>query len=132
MIYVYIAMASREGVLLLNGSSIRPWWIWHHYLAAFTCIIFLMMPVDSPAVQRYVEGWLHWTVAQAALMLAQDRCSSCLLAPAAGCFLAASRDGCHLLARCYLLYTFSPCAQRMTRNSSPLHTGTSNHACTHG
>ena len=75
MIYVYIAMASREGVLLLNGSSIRPWWIWHHYLAAFTCIIFLMMPVDSPAVQRYVEGWLHWTVAQAVLMLAQNRCA---------------------------------------------------------
>lgn len=75
MIYVYIAMASREGILLLNGSSIRSWWIWHHYLAAFTCIIFLMMPVDSPAVQRYVEGWLHWTVAQAVLMLAQNRCA---------------------------------------------------------
>lgn len=74
MIYVYIAMASREGILLLNGSSIRPWWIWHHYISALTCIIFLMMPVDSPAVQRYVEGWLHWSVAQAVLMLAQNRC----------------------------------------------------------
>jgi hypothetical protein len=79
MLYVFIAMATREGVLLLNGSAIRPWWIWHHYISAFTCVLFIMMPVDSPAVQRYVEGWLHWTVFQAVLMLAQNRSASCYL-----------------------------------------------------
>eukprot|EP00892_Ulva_mutabilis_P003293 jgi/Ulvmu1/1335/UM011_0063.1 len=73
MVYVYTSMAAREGVLLLNGSRIRHWWLWHHYLSAATCVITLTLPVDSPAVQRFVEGWLHWTVAQAALMLAQNQ-----------------------------------------------------------
>lgn len=75
MVYVYISMAAREGVLLLNGSRIRAWWIWHHYLSAATCIITVTLPVDSPAVGRFVEGWLLWTIAQAALMLAQNQCA---------------------------------------------------------
>ena len=82
MVYVYISMAAREGVLLLNGSRIRHWWLWHHYISALTCVITLTLPVDSPAVQRFVEGWLHWTVAQAALMLAQNQCApACMHTP---------------------------------------------------
>lgn len=105
MVYVYISMAAREGVLLLNGSRIRGWWIWHHYLSATTCIITLTLPVDSPAVERFVEGWLLWTVAQAALMLAQIQYAPAppspapltLHAPAAAC---AQTAGCHCTALC--------------------------------
>ena len=75
MVYVYMAMAARESVLLLNGSNIRSWWIWHHYLAALTCIITLALPVDSHSLQSYVEGWLHWTILQALLMILQNMCA---------------------------------------------------------
>lgn len=75
MVYVYMAMAARESVLLLNGSNIRSWWIWHHYIAALTCIITLALPVDSHSLQSYVEGWLHWTILQALLMILQNMCA---------------------------------------------------------
>jgi TMPIT-like protein len=76
LIYFYMAMASRESLLLLNGSNIRSWWIWHHYLSALTCIIVLTLPVDSPTLQRFMSGWLQWTVLQAILMLAQNMCAT--------------------------------------------------------
>lgn len=73
MIYVYTAMAARESMLLMNGSHIRAWWILHHYLSACTCMITLALPVDSPRLQSYIQSWLHWTIMQSALMLAQNR-----------------------------------------------------------
>jgi hypothetical protein len=76
MIYVYVAMAARESMLLMNGSHIRSWWILHHYLSAVTCMITLALPVDSPRLQSYIQSWLHWTVMQSILMLAQNRCGS--------------------------------------------------------
>lgn len=72
MIYFYMAMASRESVLLMNGSHIRSWWIWHHYVSAVVCIVTLALPVDSVSVQTFVEDWLMWSMFQAALMLAQN------------------------------------------------------------
>ena len=75
LIYVYLAMASRESLLLLNGSNIRSWWIRHHYLSALTCIIVLTLPVDSAQLQHFVKGWLQWTVLQAVLMLLQNMCA---------------------------------------------------------
>jgi TMPIT-like protein len=82
LIYLYLAMASRESLLLLNGSNIRPWWIWHHYLSALTCIIVLTLPVDSTTLQQFMKGWLQWTVLQGILMILQNMC-----------VLVCSRDG---------------------------------------
>ena len=75
MIYFYTAMACRESLLLLNGSNIRSWWIWHHYLAGLTCLITLTLPTDSAALQSFVKGWLQWTVLQAILMILQNMCA---------------------------------------------------------
>ena len=72
--YSYISMAARESVLLMNGSNIRSWWIWHHYFSAITCIVTLALPVDSPTVTAYVSWSLLWTMLQAILMLVQNRC----------------------------------------------------------
>lgn len=46
--YVYLALALRENVLIVNGSNIRSWWILHHYLSILACLIMLALPVDSP------------------------------------------------------------------------------------
>ena len=78
LVYVYLAMAARESLLLMNGSNIRPWWIWHHYLSALTCLIWLSLPVDSPLLQQCMRGWLAWSVLQGVLMIFQNMCARCL------------------------------------------------------
>lgn len=54
----------RGGGLQLNGSSIRQWWIQHHYCSMVTTLIIVTLPVDSPAVQTFVFRLLSWSVAQ--------------------------------------------------------------------
>lgn len=49
----------------VNGSSIRPWWIHHHYWAAITMALLLTLPVDSSAVQAFVRKFLWWSTFQA-------------------------------------------------------------------
>ena len=44
----------------VNGSRIRSWWIQHHYWGIATCMILLVLPVDSPAVQFCVSKFLWW------------------------------------------------------------------------
>jgi hypothetical protein len=48
----------------VNGSSIRPWWIHHHYWAMVTMAILLTLPVDSRAVQSFVRKFLWWSTFQ--------------------------------------------------------------------
>ena len=48
----------------VNGSSIRPWWIHHHYWAMVTMAILLTLPVDSRAVQAFVRKFLWWSTFQ--------------------------------------------------------------------
>ena len=49
----------------MNGSSIRPWWIHHHYWAMVTTTLVLALPVDSAAVQAFVHKFLWWSCFQA-------------------------------------------------------------------
>eukprot|EP00884_Botryococcus_braunii_P014814 jgi/Botrbrau1/23333/Bobra.0102s0067.1 len=72
LLYFYTAMALRENVLRLNGSSIRQWWIQHHYCSMVTTLIILTLPVDSPAVQTFVFRLLSWSVAQGVVMVFQN------------------------------------------------------------
>ena len=51
-------------VLQVNGSSIRPWWIHHHYYALATCLLILTLPVDSDAYQAYLKPFLWWSCYQ--------------------------------------------------------------------
>jgi hypothetical protein len=38
MLYFYAALALRENVLRANGSTIRKWWINHHYYSMGMCL----------------------------------------------------------------------------------------------
>ncbi|GMH43752.1 hypothetical protein BSKO_11686 [Bryopsis sp. KO-2023] len=71
--YMYVALALRENVLVVNGSNIRSWWITHHYLSIFACLIMLALPVDSPAVYMFSTKFLQWTAFQGLVMLFQNR-----------------------------------------------------------
>ena len=43
MLYFYAALALRENVLRANGSTIRKWWINHHYYSIGMCLVVLTM-----------------------------------------------------------------------------------------
>lgn len=73
LLYFYTALALRENVLVVNGSTIRPWWIRHHVWSAATCALTLTLPVDSPAVHVFVWKLLCWTAAQGFVMMLQNR-----------------------------------------------------------
>lgn len=51
-------------MLQVNGSSIKPWWIHHHYWAMITMALLLTLPVDSRAVQAFVRKFLWWSTFQ--------------------------------------------------------------------
>jgi len=51
--YYYVSLALRENILRANGSNIKPWWIWHHYIALFSAIVLLTWP-DSPSYSTIV------------------------------------------------------------------------------
>ncbi|EGG16102.1 transmembrane protein [Cavenderia fasciculata] len=47
LLYYYVTLALRENILLVNGSSIRPWWIMHHYLSIAGALTNLLWPLST-------------------------------------------------------------------------------------
>jgi len=47
LLYYYVSLALRENILLVNGSNIRPWWIYHHYLSAAGTVVWLVWPLTE-------------------------------------------------------------------------------------
>ena len=56
LLYYYTSLALRENILLVNGSNIRPWWIMHHYIAAFGTVILITWP-SSPTYLKFTPYW---------------------------------------------------------------------------
>eukprot|EP00871_Galdieria_phlegrea_P001305 jgi/Galph1/2175/GphlegSOOS_G841.1 len=50
--YYYASLAIRENILRANGSNIKPWWIWHHYLSMGIATCFLTWP-DSTSYAMF-------------------------------------------------------------------------------
>ncbi|KAK9798540.1 hypothetical protein WJX73_001107 [Symbiochloris irregularis] len=73
LLYMYTALALRENVLKVNGSSIRDWWIHHHYWAIGTCLIILTLPVDSTAYQEFLRSFLWWSAYQGLVIIMQNK-----------------------------------------------------------
>ena len=56
-LYYYVSLSLRENILRVNGSNIKPWWIYHHYVSAVmsitvltcTCSCAAMAPTFWPA-----------------------------------------------------------------------------------
>lgn len=73
MLYFYAALALRENVLVANGSSIKKWWINHHYYSMGMCLVVLTMDVQSDACLNYMSRFLVFTALQGVVMLVQNR-----------------------------------------------------------
>ena len=73
LLYFYTALALRENILRVNGSTIRPWWIKHHYYSAAMSLCVLTMQLDSPACEAFTSRFLTFTTLQGIVMLVQNR-----------------------------------------------------------
>jgi len=47
LLYYFVSLALRENILLVNGSNIRPWWIYHHYISAAGVVVWLVWPLTD-------------------------------------------------------------------------------------
>ncbi|WVZ78254.1 hypothetical protein U9M48_025997 [Paspalum notatum var. saurae] len=77
LLFLYASFALRENVLIANGSDIRPWWIYHHYLAMGMALISLTWEIkgqpDCSSKQRGVQLFLRWAIMQGIAMHLQNR-----------------------------------------------------------
>ncbi|KAF7833855.1 transmembrane protein 120-like protein isoform X1 [Senna tora] len=77
LLFLYTGLALRENILRVNGSDIRPWWIYHHYCAMIMALVSLTWeikgPTDCAQKQRGVQLFLQWAMMQGVAMLLQNR-----------------------------------------------------------
>ncbi|KAK7270052.1 hypothetical protein RIF29_22929 [Crotalaria pallida] len=77
LLFLYTGLALRENILRVNGSDIRPWWIYHHYCAMVMALVSLTWEVkgqpDCAKKQRGVQLFLQWAMMQGVAMLLQNR-----------------------------------------------------------
>ncbi|XP_020114600.1 transmembrane protein 120 homolog [Ananas comosus] len=77
LLYLYTSLALRENILRVNGSDIRPWWIYHHYCAMMMALVSLTWEIkgqpDCADKQRGVQLFLAWAIMQGFAMLLQNR-----------------------------------------------------------
>ncbi|CAL5210337.1 unnamed protein product [Lathyrus oleraceus] len=77
LLFLYTGLALRENILRVNGSDIRPWWIYHHYCAMIMAVVSLTWEIkgqpDCANKQRGVQLFLQWAMMQGVAMLLQNR-----------------------------------------------------------
>ncbi|KAL6972231.1 hypothetical protein U1Q18_031919 [Sarracenia purpurea var. burkii] len=77
LLFLYTALGLRENILRVNGSAIRPWWIYHHYFAMAMSLICLTWEIDREPncaqKQRAMQLFLQWAMIQGIAMLLQNR-----------------------------------------------------------
>ncbi|KAL7605699.1 hypothetical protein Lser_V15G16381 [Lactuca serriola] len=77
LLFLYTGLALRENILRVNGSDIRPWWIYHHYFAMAMALISLTWEIerqpDCAQKQKGIQLFLRWAIMQGVAMLLQNR-----------------------------------------------------------
>ncbi|KAH7306366.1 hypothetical protein KP509_22G007900 [Ceratopteris richardii] len=78
LLLFYTSLALRENILRVNGSNIRPWWVYHHYCAMLMAVVALTWDIRGQypvckEKQREVNLFLIWAVMQGGAMLLQNR-----------------------------------------------------------
>eukprot|EP01018_Ginkgo_biloba_P012806 Gb_08188 [translate_table: standard] len=77
LLFFYTSLALRENILRVNGSDIRPWWVYHHYCAMSMALVSLTWEIKGqPSCvhkQQGVRLFLTWAMMQGVAMLLQNR-----------------------------------------------------------
>eukprot|EP01133_Synstelium_polycarpum_P008696 gene8696-10216_t len=72
LLYYYVTLALRENILLVNGSSIRPWWIIHHYLSIAGSLTNLLWPF-SESFSYFLPQMTYFSGAQGFVQILTNR-----------------------------------------------------------
>eukprot|EP01111_Echinosteliopsis_oligospora_P009867 TRINITY_DN2973_c0_g1_i2.p1 TRINITY_DN2973_c0_g1~~TRINITY_DN2973_c0_g1_i2.p1 ORF type:complete len:203 (+),score=38.58 TRINITY_DN2973_c0_g1_i2:656-1264(+) len=73
LLYYYITLALRENILRVNGSTIKPWWIIHHYLSMSGSLTLLLWPKMSPSFIETLHLFLFFSGAQGLVQILINR-----------------------------------------------------------
>eukprot|EP01113_Clastostelium_recurvatum_P036977 TRINITY_DN5361_c0_g1_i1.p1 TRINITY_DN5361_c0_g1~~TRINITY_DN5361_c0_g1_i1.p1 ORF type:complete len:365 (+),score=89.10 TRINITY_DN5361_c0_g1_i1:31-1095(+) len=72
LLYYYITLALRENILRVNGSSIKRWWIVHHYLSMSGALVMLLWPL-GPSYVHFFPQVLRFSFAQGLVQVLINR-----------------------------------------------------------
>ncbi|CAH1446597.1 unnamed protein product [Lactuca virosa] len=77
LLFLYTGLSFRENILRVNGSDIRPWWIYHHYCAMTMALISLTWEIEREPEcaqkQKGIQLFLKWAIMQGIAMLLQNK-----------------------------------------------------------
>lgn len=51
LFYYYLSVAMREEILWVNGSRVREWWFWHHWISCGAAVGLIVWPWDAAYIQ---------------------------------------------------------------------------------
>ena len=70
LLYYYFTLSLRENILYANGSSMKKWWIFHHYVSICITLLILLYPLDFLDPPRHTRLMI-FGLAQGAVMACQ-------------------------------------------------------------
>lgn len=73
LLYYYVSLSLRENILRVNGSHIRMWWIYHHYISSLMSVIVLTWPADSASWARFLPQFTLYFLYQGVVQFMQAR-----------------------------------------------------------
>lgn len=63
LVFYYSTLTIRESILITNGSRIKGWWVFHHYISAFLSGVMLTWP-DGNLYKMFRNQFLSYSVYQ--------------------------------------------------------------------
>src|SRR3989338_3077962 len=71
LLYYYTTLALREHILKVNGSRVKPWWIYHHYLSIVISGTSLLW--NTPSFAVFYPQFLLFSLYQSTLQILLNR-----------------------------------------------------------
>ncbi|XP_023411652.1 ion channel TACAN isoform X2 [Loxodonta africana] len=70
LVWYYCTLTIRESILINNGSRIKGWWVFHHYVSTFLSGVMLTWP-DGLMYQRFRNQFLSFSMYQSFVQFLQ-------------------------------------------------------------
>ena len=70
LVWYYCTLTIRESILINNGSRIKGWWVFHHYVSTFLSGVMLTWP-DGLMYQKFRNQFLSFSMYQSFVQFLQ-------------------------------------------------------------
>ncbi|XP_066491622.1 ion channel TACAN [Tiliqua scincoides] len=70
LVWYYCTLTIRESILINNGSKIKGWWVFHHYISTFLSGVMLTWP-DGLMYQKFRNQFLSFSMYQSFVQFLQ-------------------------------------------------------------